>query len=143
MCNNNSDCKCIGDIIKVINILQKKAECKEECNNCCDRPVLGHECCCLCNTRPVQLILCGQNGDDPLVMPTTNGPITPATCFSNVFRVEKIDDCCACFRVLVKKHHGDLDGDCEEFVATDSFFTVDLKCVCVIKCLEDTFVDCV
>ena len=29
------------------------------------------------------------------------------------------------------------------YVATNSFFTIDLGCVCVIKCLTDTYIDCV
>jgi hypothetical protein len=149
MCNDNTDCRCISDILKVINILQKKAERHEEDEDLCDRKTLGHSCCLECNTRPVQLFLCGQNGDDPLIMPTDKKPITPATRFSSVFRVERVDDCCATFRVLKKKHEHDKKEDnssseeCEEFEATDSFFTLDLKCVCIIRCLEDTFVECV
>ena len=152
MCKENTDCKCISDILKVINILQKKAEHFDESDNRCDRPKLdcdkrkGE-----CNTRPVQLILCCQNGDNPLVMPTTTGvaPLGDAGCptpaFSSVFRVERVDDCCATFRVLVPKEHQKVSEFCckEDFKATDSFFTVDLKCVCVIRCLDDTFVDCV
>ncbi len=148
MCNNNNDCKCIGNILKVISILQKKAEEREELEEGCDKRMLGANCCCECNTRPVQLFLCGQNGDDPLVMPTTRGPITKTTCFSNVFRVEKVDDCCATFRVLEEKkvkslEEADSIDSCSNFIATKSFFTLDLKCVCIIKCLDDTFVNCI
>jgi len=147
MCNNNTDCKCISDILKVINILQKKAIHHDEEEDICDRRTLGRSCCYECNTRPIQLFLCGQNGDDPLIMPTTKGPITPATCFSSVFRVEKVDDCCCTCRVLKQEHRPGIEvtsdtDDCSEFIATNSFFTVDLKCVCIVKCLEDTFVDC-
>ena len=96
MCKENTDCKCISDILKVINILQKKAERFDDCDNRCDRPKLECDKKCECNTRPIQLILYGQNGDNPLVMPTTTGttPIGDASCptpaFSSVFRVEKL-----------------------------------------------------
>lgn len=145
MCNNNnSDCKCVSDILKVINILQKKAIRRdEECDNSCDRGVLGRPVCCFqFNTRPIQLFLSGKNGNDPLVMPTTRDPITPTTTFSSVFRVEKVDDCCCTCRVLVEEPTTrDPDGF-PVFEATDSFFTIDLKCVCAIRCLDDTFVEC-
>jgi hypothetical protein len=75
-------------------------------------------------------------------------PLSDPTCpkpqFSSVFRVEKVDDCCCTFRVLIPKKEKGIDpDDLTKFIATDSFFTVDLKCVCCIRCLEDTFVDCV
>jgi hypothetical protein len=151
MCNENSECRCISEILKVINILQKKATRNDECSNACDRPVLGCNRFCECNTRPIQLILCGQNGDDPLVMPTSTEVVPTATvascpkpAFSSVFRVEKVDECCCTCRVLIPKSHSGEEG-CEEqkFEATNSFFTIDLKCVCVVRCLEDTFVDCI
>lgn len=144
MCNNNTDCKCISDILKVISILQKNAVHHDEVDNACDRRTLGRYCFCECNTRPIQLFTCNHNGDDPLVMPTTRGPITPTTTFSSTFRVEKVDDCCCTCRVLVQEVSSVIDPEaCPVFIATDSFFTIDLKCVCAVKCLEDTFVDCV
>jgi hypothetical protein len=27
------------------------------------------------------------------------------------------------------------------YIATNSFFTVNLNCVCILKCLDDTYVD--
>jgi hypothetical protein len=144
MCrNSNPDCRCIADILKVILILQRKVTHFEPISDPCDKKELccGCKCKCKCNTRPVQLILVGGNGNDPLVMPTTRGPITEATCFSDVFRVEKVDDCCATFRVLVPEKRT-FEKECDTFVATDSFFTLDLRCVCIIRCLEDTFVEC-
>ena len=89
MCNNtdNDSCKCIAEILTVINILQQNASC------------------------------------------------------SSVFRVEKIDGCCATFRVLA------VNPDAEEtnipYVATNSFFTMNLNCVCCLKCLPDTVVECI
>ena len=63
MCNNNSDdCKCISEILTIINILQQNAECGDSCLDTCDRGFLG--CCATsvsCNTRPVMLYTCGCN----------------------------------------------------------------------------------
>ena len=61
---------------------------------------------------------------------------------SNIFRVEKLDGTCATFRVLAPNPQ---ESCCNSmpFTSTNSFFTMDLSCVCAIKCLNDTFVDCV
>lgn len=72
---------------------------------------------------------------------TTNcsGEGNTSTC-STVFRVEKLEGCCATFRVLAQ--NPDTTSICP-FVTTNSFFTMDLNCLCSIRCLSDTFVDCV
>ena len=139
MCNNNSDdCKCISEILTIINILQQNAECGEECLDTCDRGFLG--CCATsvsCNTRPVMLYTCGCNSV-PWSMPISKSPDETGT--SNIFRVEKVDGCCATFRVLVP------NTDTEEpypYEATNSFFTINLNCVCAIRCLQDTHIDCI
>lgn len=154
MCNENNDCKCISDILKVINILQKKAVRIDDEDNMCDRPALSCGHCLECNTRPIQLITCGRNGDDPLVMPTTTCAIPaaadacPVRQFSSVFRVERVDNCCCTCRVLVPEIDSvvrpERCSDCScDYKATSSFFTIDLKCVCAVRCLNDTFVDCI
>ena len=98
MCNNDNNCNCICEILNVILVLQQNA-CPDSCLDSCDRPVLGGGPNCLvCNTRPIQLFTCGSNGT-PLSMPTTKDPVVPQTT-STVFRVEKVDGCCATFRVL-------------------------------------------
>ena len=57
---------------------------------------------------------------------------------SSVFRVEKLDGCCATFRVLTTNPD---TTSVYPFVSTNSFFTINLNCVCIIRCLNDTFVD--
>lgn len=141
--NTNSS---IGDILKVILILQQNA-CPEICLDSCDRPMLGGgPNCLICNTRPVMLYTCCGNGV-PWSMPTCkdftvncSGQVSD-TC-SNVFRVEKLDGNAATFRVLVPNTE---DNCCnsQPYLATNSFFTMDLGCLCVIRCLNDTYVDCV
>ena len=139
MCNNNSEeCKCIAEILTVINILQQNAECGDACLDTCDRGFLGCSASSVnCNTRPIMLYTCCGNGV-PWAMPISKDPSETVT--SSVFRIEKIDGCCATFRVLAP------NTDTEQtypYVSTNSFFTMNLSCVCVLRCLQDTFVDCV
>lgn len=78
-------------------------------------------------------------------------------CFSVFFRVQNIfDNCCATLQVLeprdedgrrvdiLKNGKIDFDKLCdvENFEATDSCITVDLKCFCGVQCIKDVFIDC-
>ncbi len=80
------------------------------------------------------------NNNTAWSMPTTKD-VTETTTYSTVFRVEKIDGNCCTFRVL------DTNPDTTQtnipYVATNSFFTMNLNCVCALKCLNDTFVECI
>ena len=146
MCNNNnqSGSNCVAEILNVILVLQQNA-CPESCLDSCDRPMLGGGSNCLvCNTRPVMLYTCCGNGN-PWSMPISKDQTASCetsgtgTC-SSVFRVEKIDGNCATFRVL--QDNPDTTS-LNPYVATNSFFTMDLDCCCVIRCLQDTYVECV
>lgn len=146
MCNNNNDndsCRCIAEILSVINVLQQNASCcGDTCLETCDRGFLGCGTTTLgCNTRPVVLYTCCGNGT-PWSMPTTKENVIcgqdGAVC-SNVFRIEKIDGCCATFRVLQTNPDS---TSIYPYTATNSFFTMNLNCVCALRCLQDTFVEC-
>lgn len=148
MCNNNNennDCRCISEILTVICILQQNASCNDACLDTCDRGFLGCGTTTLtCNTRPIMLYTCCGNGV-PWTMPTTK---TDGTCgdegvtCSSVFRIEKIDGCCATFRVLAP-NPDTTEAALIPYVATNSFFTMNLNCVCTLRCLQDTFVECI
>lgn len=139
MCNN-TDSSCIADILKVINVLQKNADCGENCLDTCDRGFLGCSVTNLnCNTRPVNLYLTGCCGT-ALGMPISKDPTETET--STVFRVEKVDDNCCTFRVLTPNTDPDASATIP-FVATNSFFTVNLNCCCMLRCLNDTYVECI
>ena len=58
---------------------------------------------------------------------------------SSVFRVEKVNGCCATCRVLAPNPDTESVFD---YVATDNFFTINCKCTCALACLPDTFIDC-
>ena len=144
MNNANRSGNCICEILSVILVLQENA-CPENCLDTCDRPMLGGGANCLiCNTRPVMLYTCCGNGT-PWSMPTTKDPINCSgesnsqTC-STVFRVEKIEGNCCTFRVLAQNTD---ETSLNPYVSTNAFFTMDCSCICAIKCLNDSFVDCV
>jgi len=124
---------CIADILKVILILQQSVNQIDSCLDTCDRGFLGQQCCPTCyNTRPIMLFTCSSNGI-PLSMPISKSPTEETT--SSVFRLEKLDDCCATCRVLI------VNSD-NTYTATNSFFTINLDCLCIIRCLDDTFIEC-
>lgn len=138
MCNNDSDsCRQIAEVLAIINVLQQNACSSESCLDTCDRGFLGCGTSSLtCNTRPVTLYLC--NGT-PLSMPIEkDSPTCEGSGCSSVFRVEKVDGCSAVFRVLAPNPEGPLP-----YTATNSFFTMNLNCVCSLRCLSDTCVECI
>ena len=145
MCNNNNEtnsCQCIAEILTVISILQQNANCcSDACLDTCDRGFLGCSTTTFgCNTRPIMLYTCCANASTPLTMPTSKEDVAGTTT-SSVFRVEKIDGCCATFRVLAP-NTDPTESAAIPYVATNSFFTVNLNCVCCLRCLQDTYVEC-
>ena len=136
MCNNESNC--IGDILKVICVLQRNADCGDACLDTCDRGFLGCSVTNLnCNTRPINLYLCAQGGT-ALGMPISKSPTE--TEASTIFRVEKCDNGCATFRVLTLNTDPETSAT-TPYLSTNSFFSVNLDCVCLIRCLNDTYVE--
>lgn len=116
MCNDSNSsakCNCIAEILKVINILQNEVCPGDNCLETCTRAFFGPNSSADFNTRPVTLYTC--NGT-PVTMPVSNNPDETRT--SNIFRVEKVDDCCATLRVLI------FNCETNTFTATNSFFTL-------------------
>lgn len=141
MCNDNTNS--LAEILSVILVLQQNA-CVDSCLDSCDRPMLGGGPTCLvCNTRPVMIYTCG-NGSIPWSMPISKD--STATCVGNtdtcstVFRVEKIEGTCCTFRVLQDNPD---PTSLYPYTTTNSVFTMDLGCVCALRCLTDTYVECV
>ena len=137
MCNNTevNNCEnCIADILKVILILQERTCGNDSCLQTCDRAFLGQGNTFISNTRPIVLYTCS-NTETPLAMPISRDPTVTTT--STVFRIEKLDGCCATFRVLSPSEA----GATYPYTATNSFFTINTNCVCVLRCLDDTFVE--
>lgn len=126
-CPNN----CMADILKVILILQRSAEDNDNCLDTCDKGFLGQQYSpALYNTRPISLYTCGNL--DPIAMPISKSPTETTT--STIFRVEKLDGCCAVCRVIIANEDN-------TYTSTNSFFTINLDCLCIIRCLDDTFIE--
>ena len=130
MCGEErNDCGCIYEILKKILLLQKQ-DFNNECFSGCDKPYLGPVCNTICyNTRPIMLFNCcsGDNWSFPY---TING----VTSESSIFRIEALDECCCTCRILYLGEDG-------QIMATNEFFTLDLKCVGAIKCMADLSLD--
>ncbi|MDD3821997.1 MAG: hypothetical protein ACOXZW_01935 [Bacilli bacterium] len=167
------DCCGLHETLAVILRLQEHVEEIGEVLDTCDKPFLGPRANKkIFNTRPIMLFtqnnepwampieddLCPtisigsdavdvdrvEDNESSFDLPGTKKIIEPTKktqpiITSTVFRLEKLGPCTATFRVLIpiKKC-----GKCF-FKRTDSFFTVNLCCFCAIKCLPDTFVECV
>lgn len=116
MCNNGS---CISELLEKILLLQQRNYNIEGCN----KPFLGNNIISA-NTRPLNLYSCCTG--EIWTMPYNNGTQGE----SSVFRIENINDNYATFRILVPTDTG--------YSSTNNFFTIDLKQVSCIKCLEDT-----
>lgn len=139
-CNSKNSGDCINEILNVILVLQENA-CPENCLDTCDRPMLGGGANCLvCNTRPVCIYTCGGNGTAWSMPISKEAPSSGEVTTSSVFRVEKIEGNCCTFRVLASNTD---EASIYPYISTNSFFTMNCSCICAIRCLNDTYVDCV
>ena len=117
---------CLAKILKVINVLQNNAE-RNDCdaNNSCTRPFLGDIPSIICfNTRLVTFYRC----DNSLVtLPYTfNG--TDGT--TTIFRVEGVNKDSVNVRLI-------LDNGDGTYTNTNNFATINLGCICAIRCIGD------
>ena len=118
---NNENC--LANIIKAIVILQNNCG-NIDCNqDSCTRPFLGENNNLLCfNTRPITFYRC----DNSLItLPYANGE-------TSIFRVESVKD--NSVRVLLLASNDD-----GTYTNTNTYATINLGCVCAIRCLADTY----
>lgn len=125
---------CLARILNVIKVLQNNAE-KIECqDNTCTRPFLGLNTEIICfNTRPVTLYKCDNS---PITLNYTSASGEELT--TNVFRVESVSN--DSVGVLLLEGTTDTLGN-TTYTSTNTFATINLGCVCAIKCLPDTTVN--
>ena len=119
---------CLANILKVINVLQNNAE-KLDCNYSCTRPFLGEGNNNTCfNTRLVTFYRC----DNSLVtLPYTLNGVNGET---TVFRIENVNDNSVTVLLLA-------DDDTETYsINTNIYATINLNCICAIRCIGDTTV---
>ena len=120
---------CIRNLLKLICLLQENSLNKCSLDDGCVKPFLGPSINNMCyNTRVITLYR--KNGDifsSDFI--NNSGEVTS----SNYFRVNSINDDCVTLLILNNN-----DG---VFSSTRQFITVNLKCICTIKCIDDVVVE--
>ncbi len=121
---NNENC--LANVLRVINVLQNNAEDNCDANNSCTRPFLGDIPSTICfNTRLVTLYRC----DNSLItLPYT---LDGTTATTTIFRVENVSDNSVTVRLIIDNGDG-------TYTNTNTFATINLGCVCAIRCIGDT-----
>ena len=120
--NNN----CLANILKVINVLQNNASDDCDINNSCTKPFLGDFPITQCfNTRLVTFYRC----DNTLV--TLPYVIDGVTNTTTIFRIQSVND--NTVTVLLLADNGD-----GTYTSTNTFATINLGCICAIRCIGDT-----
>ncbi len=133
------DNKCCFDrILRLIERLQKNICCDDILDNTCSRPFLGIPVSIECyNTRPINFYNCDNSLFTVDYTYTQNG--TTLTGSSNIFRVEKVEGCCCVVSILID--NPDTTAINRPYITINQTVTINLNCVCAIKCLGDVVVD--
>ncbi len=119
---------CIKNLLKLICLLQENSVNKHCLEDGCTKPYLGPTIDQICyNTRVITLYT--KNGTLLSSNYDSNGNIGTST----LFRVEKVLDDCVTLRVLTMNNGG--------YVSTNNFITVNIGCICAIKCVVDAAVE--
>lgn len=135
MAENNC---CFTKTLKLIDILQRSSLNDECLDNTCSRPFLGENTPSLCfNTRPVTFYGCNNNLIEINYDTVIGGERLTGT--SGTFRVEKVDDGCVTVSILIP--NPDTTDTIRPFITTRNTATINLGCVCALKCLADTIID--
>jgi len=129
---------CFSKTLNLIDILQRSSE-QDECfDNSCSRPFLGVNLPNLCfNTRPVTFYGCNNNLITVSYDTTINGERLTGT--SSTFRVEKTKEGCVTVSILIP--NPDTTDTLRPYITTRDTATINLGCICALKCLPDTIVD--
>lgn len=125
---------CIAKILNVINVLQNNSE-KIDClDNTCTKPYLGISTNILCfNTRPIVLYRCN---NEEITLGYTDSEGNDAT--TSIFRVENVTN--DSVGVLLLEEEVDATGN-TIYTSTNTYATINLDCVCAIRCLNDAIVN--
>lgn len=118
MCNDNWSN--ISKLLEKILLLQNMNSIQEGCS----KPYLGENG----SLKPINLYSCctGSIWSIPYKYDGIDGN-------STTFKIENINDNYATFRILIPTDNG--------YRSTDNFFTIDLKYISCIKCLENILID--
>ncbi len=107
------------DVLRLINNLQKEATIPT--NSSCTKPLLGN--IDSFNTRPVTFYSCNNS------LLTVNYYVDNVLNTSSVFRIEDVNNSCVTVRLLAQ--------DEDTYTATNEFATININCICAIRCLND------
>ena len=136
---SNKPC-CFSNTLKLIEQLQNNSNCIYDIDNTCIKPFLGDTPNIeLYNTRPVTFYGCNNNLITVGYSTVINGETVTGT--SSIFRVENVNNCCVTVSILID--NPDTTQTTIPYVATNSFFTMNLNCSCCLRCLPDTYVECI
>ena len=134
----NENLCCFGKILKLIDKLQRNSQCQEFIDNSCSKPFLGNPITIECfNTRPITFYGCNNNLITVDYTTVVDGDTLTGT--SSIFRVEKVEGCCVLVNILIP--NPDTTQTTRPYISIDQTATINLDCVCAIKCLDDTIVD--
>lgn len=118
--------RCIKNLLKLICLLQNNSINNFPMNEGCIKPFLGPNINSICyNTRVITLYK--KNGEifSSSYIDSNNNPNS-----SSFFRVSNVtDDCCTLLILSLSSEN--------EYISTNQYVTVNLNCICAIKCLED------
>ena len=121
MKNNN----CIKNLLRLILLLQRNSVSSNCLESGCSRAYLGPSFNLICyNTRVITLY---RKDGSLLTVPYTNGE-------SSYFRVNDISDDCITLLILRR--------DNDNFYSTRETVTVNVNCICAVKCISDISLDC-
>ncbi len=127
MSSNN----CIGNLLKLICLLQKNSTDSCLLDSGCSKPFLGSNMNCLCyNTRVIQLYRC--NGT---LMESTYEDNTNTNLSSNLYRVMSVNNNCCTLLIL------NYDNANDSYNSTRQYITVDLNCIGAVRCIRDVTVN--
>lgn len=120
---------CIRNLLKLICLLQQNSINKCALDEGCVKPFLGPTIDNICyNTRIITLY----RKDGELFTTTfTNSDNEVVT--SSFFRVSSINDDCVTLLILENTE--------DTYSSTRQYITVNLNCICAVKCIEDVVVD--
>lgn len=125
MRNNN----CIRNLLKLLCLLQDNSLNKCSLDDGCIKPFLGPTINNICyNTRVLTLYK-----KDGTIFSTNYTNTNNELISSNYFRVNSINDDCATLLILENN-----DGI---YSSTKQFITINLRCICAVKCINDVVVD--
>lgn len=130
-CMNKEDNmeNCVCETLKVIDVLQRNVD-NNLLNEGCSQPFLGNQRVKY-DTRPFSLY---QTNGELFRVPIDDDPLSS---FATVFRLEKLEGCCATLRALLNIPNGGVDS----LLTTDRFVTVNTNCFCTIRCLNDFYLN--